>query len=106
MRVVGAVEEDGAEDAGRQRLDAAAEDFGGAGPRRDRRYFDVVVGEVLGRSAGGEDLHVLRTQRAGEVDDAGLVGDGEDGAGDGHDAQGRTLPPAVFQMKYSRLTMS
>ena len=56
VRVVGAVVEDRAEHVRRQRLDAAAEDLGSAGPLRDRRDRDAGVGEMLRRAAGREDL--------------------------------------------------
>jgi hypothetical protein len=77
-----AVMEDRAEDLGCQRLDAPTENLRCARPLRDRRHGNAGVRQVLGRTAGGEDLHALRGQRAGEIENAGLVGNGEDGACD------------------------
>jgi hypothetical protein len=41
------------------------------------------VAQQLGGAAGGQQLDALRMQRAGEFDDAGLVGNGHQG-GDGN----------------------
>jgi hypothetical protein len=38
------------------------------------------VGQQLGGAAGGQQLDAQRMQRAREFDDAGLVGDGDQGA--------------------------
>ncbi len=78
MGLLFAIEKNCAEDTRGEGLDAAAEDFGGAGPLGDRRDIDAVVGKMLGGAAGGEDLDILRPQCAGQIDDAGFVGDGED----------------------------
>jgi hypothetical protein len=40
------------------------------------------VADGLGGAAGGEEFDAGRRERAGEVDEAGLVGDGEEGAFD------------------------
>jgi hypothetical protein len=83
-----AVVENRAEDFRREGLDASAEDLRRAGPLRDRRDFDAGVGQVFGGAAGGEDLHALRFEGAGEVGDTGFVGDGEDGPFNLHSTAG------------------
>src|SRR5258708_27474992 len=72
-----AVMEDGAEHFRRERLHAPAEDLGSAGPGGNGRDRDARIGQVPGGPAGRENLDVTRRQGTREINDAGLVGDGE-----------------------------
>jgi hypothetical protein len=71
-----------------QRLDAAVEHLGKAGVVGDLGDGQAGVGEQLGGAAGGQQLDAERVQRAGEFDDAGLVGDGEQGGASRKSASG------------------
>ena len=76
-----AAREQAAVDARVQRLDAAVHHLGEAGEVVDRADRDAGVGERLGGAAGRDDLDAeLVGQRAAELDDAGLVGDGDERA--------------------------
>jgi hypothetical protein len=62
-----------------QRLDAAVEHLGEAGVRRDLGDGDAFPGQQLRGAAGGENLDAERGERPGEVNDAGLFGDADEG---------------------------
>ncbi len=74
---VGAHGEDAAGDDGVKGLDAAVEHFGEAGDLADVLDGDAGIAEQAGGAAGGEKFGAQGVQRAGEIDDAGLVGDTE-----------------------------
>ena len=60
-----------------QRLDAAVHDFGEAGDVADVAHRQARLAQRLRGAAGGQQFDALRGQRAGEVDQAGLVGNGK-----------------------------
>src|SRR6202007_2109754 len=60
-----------------QRLDAAVEHLGEPGVRRDLGHRDAFLFQQLRSAAGGQELHAERSKCAGELDNAGLVGDAE-----------------------------
>jgi len=67
-----------------QGLDAAVHDLGEAGMVRNLRDRDVCLPQHLRRAASGEDGDVVLVKEAGELHQSGLVGDGDQGAGDIH----------------------
>ena len=76
-RVVLGIAADGQQAAvhlGMQRLEAAVHHLGKAGVLGDVLDGDAGVLERLGGAAGRQDLDAVRRQRAGELDEAGLVG--------------------------------
>jgi hypothetical protein len=76
-RVLG-VAADGEEPAvhqGMQRLEAAVHHLGKAGVLGDVGDGDAGVFEGLGRAAGRQHLDAARGERAGKLDEPGLVGD-------------------------------
>ena len=90
MLAVVADREQAAVHLGMQRLDAAVHHFGKAGELGDVEHGNAGIGQRLARAAGGNELDAVRGQRAGEIDQARLVGNGEEGARDaaemvGHD---------------------
>jgi hypothetical protein len=87
MRVVVAHCQDAGVDLGMQRLDAAIEHFRKAGEFRDILDRQPRIADRLGSTAGGQQFDTLRGQRTGKVDQAGFIGDGEEGAFD-HDSVG------------------
>ncbi|MNM83567.1 hypothetical protein D3C81_956300 [compost metagenome] len=62
-----------------QRLHAAVQHFRKAGVVGHLRHGQAGVGQQLGGAAGGKQHHAERVQVAREIDDAGLVGNGEKG---------------------------
>ena len=72
-----AAREQAAVDLRVQRLDAAVEHLGKAGVLGDLGDREAGVGEQLGRAAGRQQLDAERRQLARELDDAGLVGNGD-----------------------------
>ena len=74
--------EDAAVDARMQRLDPAVEHLGKAGHLGDVAHGQAGVGQRLARAAGGDQFDAEGGQAAGEVDQAGLVADAEQGAAD------------------------
>ena len=62
-----------------QRLHAAVEDLLLAGELGDVGHLEARLAQGAGGAAGGEDLDPHRRQAAGEVGDAGLVGDRDQG---------------------------
>ena len=76
--VLGAVaaREQAAVDRRVQRLDAAVEHLREAGVLGDLGHRQAGAGEQLRGAAGREQLDAERRQLARELDDAGLVGDG------------------------------
>ena len=69
-----------------QRLHAPVEHFREAGVVGHFGHLEAGVSQQLGGAASGEERHALRSERLGEVDDAGLVGDGNESLLD-HDGQ-------------------
>ena len=93
-----------------QRLDAPVEDLGEAGHVGDLRHRKTGLREVLPGAARGDELEAVANEGAGQVEEAGAVGDGEEGAlrahrtGYGPFDSGRATaigasPPAVFQIQ-------
>ena len=72
-------------DPGMQGLDPPIHDLGKAGMGRDLRHREPGFGEGAGRAAGGEQRHALADEKAGEIHQPGLVGNGDQRAGDGED---------------------
>src|SRR5699024_7162943 len=77
------VGEDAAVDARVEGLDPAVEHLGGSGDGRDVGDRDAGVPDGAAGGAGGDDLHAVRGEGAGQLDDAGLVVDGDQGSGQG-----------------------
>jgi hypothetical protein len=65
-----------------QRLDASVHDLGKAREVLDRAHLEARVGERRGGAAGRDELDAEVGETAGEVDDAALVRDGQQGAAD------------------------
>ena len=82
MRRLVAQREQPAVDARMQRLHAAVHHLRHAGDAADVGHGEAGLDERLRRAAGGEDLDAALGKRAREVDDAGLVGDGDQRAPD------------------------
>ena len=66
---------------GMQRLDPAIHHFGKAGDVGDVAHRQPGIGQRLTGAAGGDQFHALLRQRAGELDQPGLVGHGQQSAG-------------------------
>ena len=98
-----AAAEDAAVDLRDQGFDTAVEDFGEAGVVGDLFHRDTGLAQGFGGAAGGEDFDAVGSEGAGEVDEAGFVGDGDQGAADGDDAgHGRRLAGAgEFAPRYA-----
>ena len=62
-----------------ERLDAAVQHFGKAGVVGHFGDLDAVVGQQFGGAAGGQDIDAHRGQRAREFENAGFIGDGDEG---------------------------
>ena len=82
--VLAAVGEDAGVDAGVEGLDAALEALGEAGDVLDAGDGQAGGGDRLGGRAGGDDLDAGVDEGAGEVGEAGLVVDGDEGPLHGH----------------------
>lgn len=67
-----------------QCFDAAIQNFGVPGVSGDIRHRHTRLSQGGGGAAGGEDFHSQRHQSLGEFDEAGFVGDTEQGALDFH----------------------
>ena len=67
---------------GMQRLHAAVHHLGKAGELGDVEHGEAGIGQRLAGAAGRDELDAVLGERAGEIDQAGLVGDGDEGAGD------------------------
>ena len=65
---------------GMQRLDAAVHHFGKAGQLGDVLDLQPGLGDRLRGAAGRDQLDAVAGQRLGELDQAGLVGNGNQGA--------------------------
>ena len=74
-----------------QRLDAAVHHLGKAGELGDVEHLEPGVVERLGGAAGGDELDAVAGERLGEIDEAGLVGDRQQGAGDAARVAGHVL---------------
>ena len=79
-----------------QCLDAPVEDFGKAGMGGHINHRDAGITQRLGRAAGGEDLDPAGRQRAGEINQAGLVGHRHQGTADGNDIDHGATPAGVI----------
>ena len=75
--------EDTAVDLRMEGFDAAIHHLGEAGVVGDVADREASVGEVFAGAAGGEELDAGFNERLGEVEEAGLVADAEEGAFDG-----------------------
>ena len=60
-----------------QGLDPAVHHFGKAGELGDIADRQARLGDRLGGAAGGDELDAAGRERAGEFDEAGLVGNGQ-----------------------------
>ena len=87
--------EDAAVDLGVEGLDAAVEHLGEAGEVADVADREAGVAEGFGGAAGGDEFDAVGGEGAGEVDEAGFVGDGEEGAADGAEIGRRSGGRAV-----------
>ena len=77
--------EQAAVDARMERLDAARKNLGKPGKIRQVAHGDASVAQGPGGATGGEDFHThFLRQRTGKGQQAGLVGEGDQGAGDFH----------------------
>ena len=94
--------ENAAVDVGVQRLDAAVEHFGEAGHVGHVAHRQAGVGQRLARAAGGNQLDVEGGQAAGQVEQAGLVADAEQGAT--NDAIRHETPPTDIEPQRRRDT--
>ena len=74
--------QDAAVDFGMEGLDAAIEHLRKAGELGDVEDGEAGFAKCAGGAAGGDELDTVCGQLAGEVDEACLVGDAEQGAGD------------------------
>ncbi len=91
--VLAAAAKDAAVDLGMQRLHAAVHHLRETGVVGDFGHRDAAVAQQLEGAAGGQQRDACLAEFAGEVDDAGLVGDGDQGLFDGlaHGATHRWL---------------
>jgi hypothetical protein len=74
--------EQAAVDARVQGLDTAVEDLRGAGEVADLAHGDAGLGDRLRGAAAGQELDAQAGERAGELGETGLVGDGEQRPGE------------------------
>ena len=74
-----------------QGLDPAIHHFREAGGFAHVLHRQAGVAQGPGGAAGGEQFHAMRGERAGEVDQAGLVGHGEQRARDLHGGPGQSV---------------
>ncbi len=70
-------------DAGMECLDAAVEHLGKAGEVGDVADVEAGLAERACGAAGRDELDAVPGEGAGEVDEAGFIGDGEEGSADG-----------------------
>ena len=82
--LIAAQEEESAVDLRDEGLHAAVHHLGEPGVVGDLPDRDAGGGDRLGSAAGGEELDPHLVEAAGEVDESGLVRDGEKGALDFH----------------------
>ena len=80
VRGIFAAMQNAAMNFGMQRLHAAVEHFGKAGEVRDIFDGDAGIAQQLGRASGGDEFDAERGKLAGEIGEAGFVGDAENGA--------------------------
>ena len=98
-----ATTEDAAVDLRVQGLHPAVHHFREAGVVGHFHGGDAVVLEQLVGAAGGEDFHAEGGELAGEVDDAGLVGNADQGAADGEAGGLVSHWKAIMQLKGGEL---
>jgi hypothetical protein len=79
---IGADRQQTAMHLGMQRLDTAVHHLGKAGELRDVDHSDPRIGDRLGGAAGRNDLDACGGQRARKINQAGLVGNGNQRAFD------------------------
>ena len=72
-------------------LHAAVHHLGESRKIGDLLHRDAGGGDRLGGASGGEEFDTEFMEAAGEVDEAGLVGDREEGALDFHEGKGFVL---------------
>ena len=84
--------QDAAVDLGMQRLDAAVEHFGESGEFGDVFDGDAGIAQQLGGASGGDEFDAEGGELAGEIDEAGFVGDAENGALNAGTAGGHIRP--------------
>ena len=97
VRGVVAHRQQAAMDRRMQRLDPAVHHLGKSGEIADVEHVEPGIAQGLARAAGRNQLDAVAGQRAGEVDDAGFVGDGNEGARYAAELLGHRLsllPPA------------
>ena len=78
VRGIFAAMKNSAVNLGMQRFHAAVEHFGKAGEVGDVFYFNSRVAQELGGSAGRNQFHAEGGKLAGEIGEAGFVGNAED----------------------------
>jgi len=78
--------EQAAVDAGVEGLNPAIEHFGEAGQFADVLDLQAGFAEGAGGAAGGDELDAEAGEHLGEGDEAGFIGDAEEGAADGLEA--------------------
>ena len=71
--------QDAAMHFGMQRLNAATEHFGKAGELGDVFDGDPGIAQKFGRASGRDEFDAEAGESTGEIDEAGLVGDAENG---------------------------
>ena len=67
-------------DGGMERLDAAIHHFRKTGDVGHFDHLQAGLAQLFARAAGRNELDAIVGQRAGERDEAGFVGDGNEGA--------------------------
>src|SRR5208282_221644 len=92
VRGIFAAIQNAAVNLGMQRLDAAIEHFRKAGEFGDVFDRDAGVAEQLGRTSSGDEFDAEAGELAREIDEAGFIGDAEDGALDAGIAAGHDRP--------------
>ena len=70
---------------GMQGLDPAVQALDGARVGAHVRDGEACLAEGLGGAARGQELDILGSEELAEVDNTGLVGDTDEGSGDGDD---------------------
>ena len=75
-----------------QRLDAAVHHLGKAGEIADVEHGQAGIAQRFARAAGRDQLDAMAGERAGKLDNAGFVGDGNQGARRAAQLLGHRLP--------------
>ncbi len=74
-----------------QGLHPAVHDLGEPGDAGDLAHGNAMAGQQPGRATGGKDLDLAAGKLPGELEQAGLVGDGKERAADGQQHAGHRL---------------